>query len=264
LGGTGKTGSRVEQRLRARGVKTRVASRRGTPPFDWNDPSTFAPVLSGASSAYVTFYPDLASPGAAESIGALTQAAVKAGVRKLVLLSGRGEPQTAASEAAVCQSGLEWTILKASWFAQNFSEGHFRDPVMSGEFVFPGADAGEPFIDVDDIADVATLALTTSGHAGKVYDLTGPRLLTFPEAISEVARASGRSIRYVPVTPAEYGGVLRGALPDEDIDFMVELFTGLLDGHNATVSPDVERLLGRPGSDFRDFVRDAARAGAWG
>jgi uncharacterized protein YbjT (DUF2867 family) len=96
-----------------------------------------------------------------------------------------------------------------------------------------------------------------------VYDLTGPRLLTFPEAVSEIARASDRPIRYLPVTPAEYGAVLRGALPDEAVDFMVELFTGLLDGHNASVSPDVERLLGRPGRDFRDFARDAARAGAW-
>ena len=263
VGGTGKTGSRVEARLNARGVTARVASRRGSPPFDWNDPGTFGPVLSGVASAYITFYPDLAAPGASESIGAFTRAAAEAGVQKLVLLSGRGEPLTAGSEAAVRESGLEWTIVKASWFAQNFSEGHFRDPVMSGEFVVPGAQAGEPFIDVDDIADVVTLALTTRGHAGKIYDLTGPRLLTFPEAVSEVARASGRPIRYVPVTPAEYGAALRGALPDEDVDFMVELFTGLLDGHNATVSPDVERLLGRPGRDFRDFARDAARAGAW-
>lgn len=263
VGGTGKTGSRVEKRLRALGVKTRVTSRSGTPPFDWNDPATFGPVLAGVSTVYITYYPDLAAPGASERIGALTEAARKAGARKLVLLSGRGEPQTAGSEAAVSGSGLEWTILKASWFAQNFSEGHFRDPILSGEFAFPGAAAGEPFIDVDDIADVATLALTSSDHAGNVYDLTGPRLLTFEDAVAEIARASGRAIRYVPITPEDYGAALRGVLPDEYVGFMVELFEGLLDGHNATVSPDVERLLGRPARDFRDYVHEAARAGAW-
>jgi uncharacterized protein YbjT (DUF2867 family) len=264
VGGTGKTGSRVEARLKALGAPTRIASRSGNPAFDWNDPRTYAAVLEGVTNVYITYYPDLAAPGAAESIAALVAAAKKAGARKLVLLSGRGEPQTAGSEVAVSESGLEWTILKGAWFAQNFSEGHFRDPILSGEFAFPGAEAGEPFVDIDDIADVAVKALTEPGHNGKEYDLTGPRLLTFPEAIGEIARATGKEIRYIPITPAEYGAALRGVLPDEYVDFMVDLFAGLLDGHNANVSTDVERLLGRPARDFREYVREAKRAGAWG
>lgn len=263
LGGTGKSGSRVARRLRARGIETRVGSRSGNPPFDWNDPRTFAATLAGVSSVYITYFPDLAAPGASEAISALVEAAITSGARRLVLLSGRGEPQVLPSERAVRESRLAWTIIRGAFFAQNFSEGHFAEPIRSGEFAFPGATAGEPFVDLEDVADIATLALTSDAHAGQVYDVTGPRLLTFAEAVLEIAQASGRTIRYVPVTPAEYGGALRGILPDEQIDFLVELFSGLLDGHNAHVTHDVERVLGRQARDFSDFVREAARAGAF-
>lgn len=263
VGGTGKTGTRVAARLRARGVEARIGSRRGDPPFDWSDPRTFGPAVAGAASVYISYYPDLAAPGASDAIAALTEVAAKRGVQRLVLLSGRGEPQVLPSEHAVRESGVAWTLLRAAFFAQNFSEGHFLSPIRSGEFAFPGASAGEPFVDLEDVADIAVRALTSDAHAGKVYELTGPRLLTFADAVAEIASASGRTIRYVPVTPQEYGAALHGVLPDEYIQFLVELFSGLLDGHNAHVTDDVERVLGRPARDFSDFARKAARTGVF-
>jgi len=199
LGGTGKTGRRVAQRLTERGVPIRIGSRSGEPPFDWNDPSTWGPALRDVRSAYVTYYPDLAVPGASESIGELAALAVKSGVRRLVLLSGRGEEGALLGEMAVQESGAEWTILRSTWFSQNFSEGFFLDQVRSGEVALPAGSVKEPFVDAEDIADVAVAALTEHRHGGEVYELTGPRLLTFAEAIEEIAEAAAlpeRAVRH--------------------------------------------------------------------
>ncbi len=147
--------------------------------FDWAEPGTWEDVLRGIGSVYLTFAPDLAVPGASELIRAFSARAVASGVENIVLLSGRGEPQVLPSEQAVRESGARFTILRSSWFAQNFSEGHFAEQVRSGVFAFPGGDCAEPFLDIEDIADVAVAALTDSRHSGKIYELTGPRLLTF-------------------------------------------------------------------------------------
>ena len=126
LGGTGKTGRRVVERLIARGVPTRVGSRSGEPPFDWEDRSTWAPVLEGVRSAYVSYYPDLSVPGAVEAVGSFAELAVESGVRRLVLLAGRGEPEAEHAEDAVRESGADLTIVRSTWFAQNFSEDYWR------------------------------------------------------------------------------------------------------------------------------------------
>ena len=159
---------------------------------------------TGVDSAYISYYPDVSFPGAAERVGAFAKTAVTSGARRLVLLSGRGEPDAEPSEQAVRDSGAEWTILRSSWFAQNFSEHFLLEPVLEGVIALPAADIAEPFIDVTDVADVAVAALTRDGHAGKVYELTGPRLLTFAAVAAELARATGRDVRYVPITSAEY------------------------------------------------------------
>src|SRR4051794_28656110 len=91
IGGTGKTGRRVAERLIAQDVDVRIGSRRTAPRFDWDDESTWRPALNGVTAAYVTFHPDLAIPGAAEKVGTLARMAADHGVRHLVLLSGRGE-----------------------------------------------------------------------------------------------------------------------------------------------------------------------------
>lgn len=182
LGGTGKTGRRIVHRLITRGLPVRAGSRSGEPPFDWDDQSTWAPALRDVTAAYLAYYPDLVMPGAAPAIRAFAARAVESGVRRLVLLSGRGEEETHASEQAIRESGADWTILRASWFAQNFSEGFLLGPVLTGEIALLAWDVSEPFADAEDIADVTVAALTADGHAGHTYELTGPRLLTFGDA----------------------------------------------------------------------------------
>ncbi|MEO3922329.1 NmrA family transcriptional regulator [Micromonosporaceae bacterium B7E4] len=264
LGGTGKTGRRVAERLTARGVPVRVGSRSGRPPFDWWDRATWAGVIRGVSAAYLSFYPDLAVPGAAETIRSFTALAVRGGVRRLVLLSGRGEEEAQRAERMVRDSGAEWTILRASWFNQNFSEGQLLAPLRDGELVLPVGDVGEPFVDADDIAEVAEAALIGDGHAGRLYELTGPRLLTFAEAVGEIAEAAGRDIRFRTIPVEEYAAVLaEQRLPADVSALLTYLFVEVLDGRNAQLADGVRRALGRQPRDFRDFARDAAATGVW-
>ncbi|MGI5201571.1 NAD(P)H-binding protein [Spirillospora sp. CA-108201] len=264
LGGTGKTGRRVVERLEARDVPVRMGSRSASPPFDWENESTWAPVLRNVESVYLSYYPDLAVPGAPEAIRAFTGAAADAGVRRVVLLSGRGEPEARDCEGVVQASGLAWTVVRSSWFAQNFSEDYLLDPVRAGEVALPAGDVPEPFVDADDIADVAVEALTRDGHAGEVYEVTGPRALTFAEAVAEIGRAAGREIAFVPVGAEENAAALREhGVPEEAVSLLTYLFTTVLDGRNARPADGVERALGRPPRDFSAYAREAAASGIW-
>lgn len=263
VGAGGKTGRRVDALLRTRGIATRPVSRSTAIPFDWAEPKTWARALEGTARAYVTYQPDLSVPDATESIAALCRLARSAGLESAVLLSGRGEPGSQRAEAAAQASGIAWTIVRASWFAQNFSEGHLRDGVLAGEVALPAGPVAEPFIDVDDIADVVVAALTDARGASKLYEVTGPRALTFAEAINEIARAIGRPVRYRQVSPAEFASTMRPHVPEDTIKLFVELFTTVLDGRNTPVRPGVEQALGRPARDFSDFALAAAAAGAW-
>jgi uncharacterized protein YbjT (DUF2867 family) len=264
LGGTGKTGRRVAERLAARGLPVRIGSRFGEPPFDWEDRSTWAPALDGVGAAYISYYPDVAVPGAAETVGSFAELAVRSGVPRLVLLSGRGEPEAERAEQAVRDAGAELTIVRSTWFAQNFSEGAFLDLVLAGEVTLPAGDTPEPFVDIDDIADVAVAALTEEGHEGELYELTGPRLLTFEQAVDEIARAASREIRYVPVAMAEFESLLTDQEVPADVVWLLRyLFSEVLDGRNAHVVDGVQRALGREPRDFSEFARDAAATGVW-
>jgi uncharacterized protein YbjT (DUF2867 family) len=268
LGGTGKTGRRVAARLQARGLPVRIGSRSGEPPFDWEKPDTWATALDGVSAAYVSYYPDVAIPGAPEAVRAFTELAVQSGTRRLVLLSGRGEEEAQRAEQAVRevgdQAGVEWTIVRCAWFMQNFDEYFLLEPILSGEVALPSGDVPEPFVDADDIADVAVAALTEGGHAGEIYELTSPRLLTFEEAVGEIAKATGREIRFVPVSLEEFEAVLAGEqVPAEIASFLTYLFGEVLDGRNAYLTDGVRRALGREPKDFSDYARDAAATGVW-
>ena len=265
LGATGKTGRRVAERLSARGVPVRPGSRSGKPPFDWDDRATWTPALHGMGAAYVTYYPDLAIPGAAATVGDFANLAVKSGVRRLVLLSGRGEDGALLGEQAVRDSGADWTILRSTWFSQNFSEGFFLDQVLNGEVALPVATVQEPFVDADDIAEIAVAALIDDRHVGQLYELTGPRLLTFPEAIDEIARAAGRAVRFKQISPEQYASLLAEQnVPAEFVSLMNYLFTEVLDGRNAHLTDGVQRALGRPPRDFSEYARDTAATGIWG
>ncbi|HEY7487511.1 MAG TPA: NmrA family NAD(P)-binding protein [Streptosporangiaceae bacterium] len=263
LGGTGKTGRRIVHRLTTRGLPVRAGSRSGAPPFDWDEESTWTPTLRDVTAAYIVYYPDLVMPGAAPAIRKFAARAVASGVRRLVLLSGRGEEETYASEQAVRDSGAAWTILRAGWFAQNFSEDFLLDPVLSGEIALPAGDVPEPFVDAEDIADVAVAALTTDRHAGRIYELTGPRLLTFEDAAGEISKATGREVRYVPISPERYASVLAEHVPADHVAMLSNLFTRVMDGRNAHLTDGVERTLGRPPRDFGDYARVAATTGIW-
>ena len=264
IAASGKTGRRVAARLEAMGRPVRRTSRSGAVPFDWDKPGTWAPALDGVESAYVVYSPDLAVPAAPAAITALTKLAKQMGVRKLVLLSGRNEDEAQRCERIVQGSGLEWTIVRASWFAQNFDEGAFQPLVQAGEVALPAGDVREPFIDVDDIADVAVAALTEDGHSGQVYEVTGPRLMTFAEAVAELATATGRDLRFHTISSQAFqAGLSQAGVPSEGIELLDYLFTTVLDGRNAQVTDGVQRALGRPARDFRDYARAAAASGAW-
>ena len=193
LGGTGKAGRRVVARLQARNVATRVGSRFGDPPFDWDNQSTWAPALAGIRAVYLTYYPDFAVPGAAGAAKAFADLAVRRGAPRMVLLSGRGEPGAERAEEAVRETGAELTVARSAWFMQNFSEDYLRADVVSGELHLPAGDLPTPFVDTDDIADVAVAALTDDRHVGQLYELTGPRSLTHHEVAAEIAAATGRA-----------------------------------------------------------------------
>jgi uncharacterized protein YbjT (DUF2867 family) len=264
LGAHGKTGRRIVERLRARDLPVRLGSRSAHPPFDWEDPGTWRPALEGARAAYVSYFPDLAAPGAPEAVGALAAVALDAGVERLVLLSGRGEEEAQRSEEMLRRSGAAWTVVRASWFNQNFSEAHFREPLLAGELALPAGDVGEPFVDAADIADVAVAALTEGRHEGEVYEVTGPRLLTFAQAVEQIASASGRVLRYSPIGLDEFAGALgQEGVPEEEAALLRYLFGEVLDGRNAHVTDGVQRALGRTPRDFADYARAAAASGAW-
>ena len=264
LGGTGKTGRRVVERLTARGLPVRVGSRSGEPPFDWEDRSTWAPALDGAGSVYLSYYPDLAIPGAVEASASFAELAVASGVRRLVLLSGRGEPEAERAEQAVRDTGAALTILRSSWFMQNFSEDYMLEHVLSGEIRLPGGDVPTPFLDADDIADVAVAALNDDRHAGQLYELAGPRSLTFADVAQEIGEAAGREIRYVPVSLEQHAvEAAEHGVPAEVIELLTYLFSEVLDGRNAETTDGVRRALGREARDFGDYARDAAASGVW-
>ncbi|WNI28082.1 NmrA family transcriptional regulator [Streptomyces sp. ITFR-6] len=264
--GTGKTGRRVVERLAARGVPVRSGSRGGEVVFDWADESGWEAALRGADAAYIAYYPDLAAPGAPEAMTAFGRIARGCGARRLVLLSGRGEPQAVVAEEALraAAGDAELTVVRSAFFAQNFSEGALLDGVLAGELVFPAGSTAEPFVDAGDLADVVVAALCGEDGAGQVHELTGPRLLTFAEAAAEITRATGREVRYLAVTAPQYASMLEEfGVPEAEADFLAELFAMLLDGHNATVTEGVKHTLERDATSFTDFAAEAARSGAW-
>jgi uncharacterized protein YbjT (DUF2867 family) len=264
LGGTGKTGRRIAAGLQAAGHSVRIGSRGATPPFDWSDPSGWDACLDGVDAAYISYAPDLAMPGAADAIQAFVERAKAHGVRRLVLLSGRGEPEAQACERVVQESGLEWTVVRASWFFQNFSEGAFADMVLAGRITLPAGDVAEPFVDVDDIAEIAVAALSTHGHAGEIYEVTGPRLMTFADVAEDLTNATGRDISFLTVPhDAFIDEVKRSGAPHDVVWMLDYLFATVLDGRNAHLTDGVQRALGREPNDFRTYARDVVATGVW-
>lgn len=259
---SGKTGRRVAERLERLGIGVRAGSRASDPPFDWTDRATWRPALAGADAVYLCYVPDLAVPGATDDVRAFTDEALTAGVRRLVLLSGRGEPEAQEAELVVQRPGLEWTVVRCAWFLQNLTEGFLADDVAAGELALPVDDVREPWVDLVDVAEVVVAALTDGRHAGQVYELTGPRLLRFDELMAAVADGTGRPARFRTCTVAELAERVR-PYGEDVVGLLTYLTTEVLDGRNAHLADGVQRALGRAPRDVTEFVRDAVAGGAW-
>jgi uncharacterized protein YbjT (DUF2867 family) len=264
VGKNAKTGLRVEQRLQALGYNTRGVSRSTSPAFDWEDPATWRTALEGTESAYVTFYPDLAIPTAEQTIRDFVALAKEVGLRHLVLLSGRGEQGAERAEAVLANSGLEWNVVRASWFMQNFSEGFMIEGILNGELMLPAGDIAEPFIDIDDIAEVAVAALTRPELRNRLFEVSGPRALTFAQCVAEISEAVGYPVKFTRITIDEFIQAVREeGQPEEMLWLMRELFTVVFDGRNSKPTSGVEEALGRPATDFSEYLRKVMATGAW-
>lgn len=268
LGATGKTSRRIVPRLRLRGVPVRAASRSSATAFDWNDPTGWDAALDGVDAVYVV------APTTPGPVHPFVARAAAAGVQRLVLLSGRGADSWGESgfgrdmldaEAAVRGSALEWTVLRPSNFFQNFDEELHLAPVLAGDLVLPAGALLEAMTDIDDVADVAATVLAEPGrHAGQVYELTGPRALTYREAVDLIARATGRTITYTEVSTAGYVASLVGQGVPEEVAHHIAAMYGLIErGTLAEPTDGVRTVLGRAPRAFEDYVARTAAAGTW-
>ncbi|MFF7993533.1 NAD(P)H-binding protein [Kitasatospora xanthocidica] len=266
LGATGKTGRRLVRRLRDGGLRVRAASRSSGTRFDWDDPATWDSALAGTGAVY------LVAPEDPAPVEGFVDQAVTAGVRRFVALSGRGLDQVgpdfgqgmAAAERAVRASGVDWAIVRANNFHQNFDEDLWHAPLRAGRLALPIGAVPEPFVDAEDIAEVAAALLTRDGLGGRTYELSGPDALRFDEAVDVIARAAGRSIRYVELTPEEYRAELRAdGHPEAAVRALDALFALHRAGHTAEPSDGVRQVLGREPRTLADYAERAAAAGAW-
>ena len=204
-------------------------------------------------------------PGARDAITALTEAALKEGLEKVVLLSGKGESEAEACEQIVADSGLNFTLVRASWFNQNFSEGAFLDFILAGHVALPMPEAAIPFVDADDIADVVTKVLVDDTFNGETITVTGPRKMTFKEVVDAMAKGIGRNIHYQPISiDAFKEGMKAAGLPDSYVWLFGYLFKEVLgNADNQVVSNDIERVLGRKAMGFNEFVEKTVKTGVW-
>jgi uncharacterized protein YbjT (DUF2867 family) len=264
IGKNGKTGVRVNQRLQTLGYSTRAVSRSTSPTFDWENSATWRSAIEGTSMAYVTYQPDLAMPNAEAAIKEFLRIAADAGLEHVVLLSGRGEEGAQNAEEALKASGISWNIVRASWFAQNFSESFMLEGILDGELVLPAEDIVEPFIDVDDIADVVVATLTEPSLHNKLFEVTGPRGLTFAQCIEEISEIIGYQIKYTSIPVDSYINALKEQGVPEDLQWLLrELFTVVFDGRNCRVMSGVEDALGRPATDFKSYIEKTIVSGVW-
>lgn len=260
LGATGRAGRRVVSHLRGRDTPVRAASRSGEFRFDWADRATWTPALRDVGALFLVVPGDVP---VAEFLGA----AVAAGTRRVVLLSGRGAQHiefARAVETTVQEAGVEWSIIRPNNFTQNFSEGLLQSMVRAGEVALPIGEVPEPFIDAEDIGEVAATLLTADGHHGQTYELTGPAALTWKEATATIGAALGREIRFADVTPEEYRARAKAVgMPEHDREMLHSVFDISHTGLMADVDHGVRQVLGREATDFATFAKRAAAAGAW-
>lgn len=265
IGGTGKTGRRVVEQLQNKGIEPRIGSRNASPSFDWGDKDTWVNALNGIERMYVTYYPDLAVPGAKEAIQSLTYLAKELGVKKMVLLSGKGETEAEACENIVMNSGIDYTIVRASWFNQNWSESFFLEPILTGEVALPMSNVLIPFVDANDIAEVAATVLIDESYNGEIIEVTGPELITFKDIVNIISKTSNRSLNFYDITLEQYiDGMKQMQIPSDVVWLIEYLFTHVLTNpKNQLVVNDIERVLGRKAKPFIEYAKETAKTGIW-
>ncbi|WP_378183998.1 NmrA family NAD(P)-binding protein [Aquimarina sp. SS2-1] len=265
IGGTGKTGRRVAEQLKNKGIEPRIGSRNASPAFDWDDKDTWVDALLGIKKMYVTYYPDLAVPGAKEAIESLTYLAKESGVEKMVLLSGKGETEAETCEKIIMDSDMNYTIVRASWFNQNWSESFFLEAVLSGEVALPSSDVLVPFVDADDIAEVAATVLLDDSYDGEIIEVTGPELITFKDIVAIISKTSKRHLNFHDITLEEYiAGMKQMQLPGDMVWLLEYLFSHVLTNpNNQVVVYDIERVLGRKAKTFLAYAQETAKTGIW-
>lgn len=264
IGATGKTGHRIARQLNNMGIAVKGLSRNSTPGFDWNDRSNWMEALQGINTLYVTYHPDLAIPQAKDDIKHLLEIAGALNIEHIVLLSGRGEDGARAAEILLEQSGIAWNVVRASWFMQNFSESFMLDGILDRNLVLPQPKASEPFIDVDDIADIAVAAITRPELRNTLFEITGPEILSFDECLEII---SGQIDEHVELTVVPLGAYIESgkeAGMTEDMAWLMqELFSQVLDGRNEFTTDTIEQVLGRPARTFSDYVKDTGKSAVW-
>ena len=257
IGSTGKTGSRVMHLLEKQGYQPKGAARSGDVYFDWNEPATWAKALKDIDSVYLTYYPDLAIEKAPDDIARFCALAKMRGVKHITLLSGRGEPAAQVCENIVKGSGLSWTIVRAAWFNQNFSEGLFKQFILSGHIALPVDETPEPFVDIDDIAEVVVASLTCSEHNGKLYEVTGPERLSFRQLAAQFSTELNRPITFEQIPLSDFQTQLKAVNVDAGaIEALTYLFTEVLDGRNDYLTNGVQQALGREPKRFAQYISD--------
>ncbi|MGY3795111.1 NmrA family NAD(P)-binding protein [Aquimarina sp. 433] len=265
LGGTGKTGKRIVKLLKDQDHNVRVGSRQENPSFDWHRPEGWSAAIEGMDTIYITYQPDLAVPGALQAIEKLVEISKNQHVKKLVLLSGKGEKEAQLCEQVVIHSGIDYTIVRANWFNQNFSENFLVEGILAGHVALPFSEMKIPFVDANDIAQVAVKALTEDQHHGKIYELTGSEAITFQEAVQIISDITGKEIQFTPLSIETYVSALQQEELPADFIWLIEyLFTEVLGNpDNSEISHDIEKVLGRKPITFREYAEKTNALGIW-
>lgn len=231
--------------------------------FDWRDESTWDAALDGAEGVFIV------GPGSAsdwsDTLTRFLDAATAAGIQHAALLSARGvefHPGGAVdtAEKALQAGPVAWTILRPTHFAQNFTEAMFTP--VDGRIVAPVDDGAEPFIDVDDIAQVAAVVLTERAHDNRMLELSGPEAITFTDAAAVLAEVTGEPVRFVSESDDEHVSRLQAAgTPHGYVRWRMAMLRGIRTGADAYLSSGVDEVLGRSATRFPDWAaREAAPA----
>ena len=267
-GATGNVGRPLIQSLAAAGEQVTAVSRRisdvpndvpnGVPKgvrrlqADLAQPKTLEPALDGAKAVFLLTAAEFLANGNMKDVMEVVEAS---GVERVVLLSSQGvgtKRHPSDLEDAVTQSGLGWTMLRPGNFASNafqWAESIRTQRLMAAPF----ADVALPAVDPDDIAEVAGAALRDQSHAGNIYTLTGPVAISPRQQAEAIGQIVGEPVQFVELSRDEARSRMLAYMPEP----VVEATLGALGTPTAAeqeVSPDVEKVLGRPARTFTDWV----------